>query len=952
MPDIRGKCEDCSPASAPLPEWLPRTPDVHARALRNIYDELFELNVTRNLYRIAYHTPHKYLAPPLEGRLDDMLRTAAEQTVHPEDRERFQRFFAVERLLAGFDAGADSLVLEYRKLLQNGLFVWVQATVLPMRDTADDILICYVLDIEQRKRMEEKNAMLQEICNAAVENEYEFVCLIRVPTRQYVIYAFGAAVDALPESGDYDALLETLAASVLPEDRAAWRDGLRLEHVRAMLERGHDRHTVVFRSLAGGAPRWMNTRLSYFRNNPDILLSTTRDVHETYTAKEKERAVAEQFLQSFGSMYADIVELDPIKGRAVIIKSARHPERKGQSLPCGVFLSRYAGERLYEEDRPIFEKGVSPERLRELLESGKKQKSTELRCLVDGAPYEWMELSLFVIEDVSDARKKLLFTARNVNEQKLLKSIVDHFVYNNSDYFIYLDVRRDSYLMFSGSDSGTPLPPAASSDYTGEMIRYARTYVAPEDQDRVIEDMRLDKMLEVLDRDGQYILYCGVREPGGYRRKRLEYVYYDKRNKMVLLTRTDVTHMYNEEQRKNALLRAALEEAETANRAKTDFLSRMSHDIRTPLNAITGMTAIALSRLHDRIRVGDCLEKIRASSQYLLLLINDVLDMSRIESGMMALSESVFSFPEFLRGLAAIIRPQAENGGIVFSLVATDPLAGRYVGDALRLNQILMNLLSNALRYTPSGGSVRLEIREARREGNRACLEFVVADTGCGMSEAFMARMYHPFEQEHPGVARNRSGTGLGLAIVRNLVLLMGGEIRVRSVVAEGTVFTVTLYLGLAEDDSGVPAVAEASGVQRAQEGAPGACPRFGGQRVLLVEDNEINREIAATLLEDADLRVDAAVDGGRAVEMFRRAPAGAYAAVLMDIRMPVMNGLEATRAIRALDRPDAGTVPIIGMSANAFQEEVREALEAGMSAYLVKPLDIGLLYRKLEELL
>lgn len=402
-----------------------------------------------------------------------------------------------------------------------------------------------------------------------------------------------------------------------------------------------------------------------------------------------------------------------------------------------------------------------------------------------------------------------------------------------------------------------------------------------------------------------------------------------------------------EQARQKQLLRDALTEAETANNAKSDFLSRMSHDIRTPMNAIIGMSAIGQLKAEDPEQVRDCFQKINASSQYLLSLINDILDMSKIEHGKMVLARKPFDFSEFMTNLNAIIYPQAEERGIHFSMEQNGSIEKCYIGDPLRIDQILMNLLSNALKFTPSGGHITLTLQEQNRANGYAHLQLSVKDDGIGMSEEFMTRLFHPFEQENADVSRDKIGSGLGLSIVHNLVQVMNGSISVKSQIGCGSEFILNIPLELCQDgetDSKNP-----SQITDPSLSAPeltNDC--LIGRRVLLVDDNNLNLEIAKALLELQSITVDTAENGQLAVECFLRAPENEYLAILMDIRMPVMNGLEAARAIRASTHPDAKTVPIIALSANAFDEEQAAAFESGMNEYFVKPVDMNALFHAL----
>lgn len=387
-------------------------------------------------------------------------------------------------------------------------------------------------------------------------------------------------------------------------------------------------------------------------------------------------------------------------------------------------------------------------------------------------------------------------------------------------------------------------------------------------------------------------------------------------------------------------MKKALEAAKRANRAKMDFISRMSHDIRTPINAIMGMSNIASTNLRNPEKVRDCLDKMGLSTRFLLSKINDILDMSKLESGKLAIAEKKFQFRELIQELKEMIFLQAEEKNQKLEISVDDSVAEAYLGDDLRLNQILFNLLSNAVSYTLEGGSISLKAEQISGRGEEAWLRITVADNGIGMSEEFQKVLFEPFEQECATEGRVFEGSGLGLPITRSLVQLMGGTIRFESKRHKGTTFVVELPFKLLKTEEKEEAPEEEYDFSQV----------FQGQRVLVVEDNEINLEIVQTFLESWNLQVDAAENGLIAVEKFKNSQPGWYQLVLMDIRMPVMDGLTATREIRALDRADAGTVPIMALTANVSPGDSQHAKKIGMNEYLTKPVEMKLLHRKIKE--
>ena len=384
-------------------------------------------------------------------------------------------------------------------------------------------------------------------------------------------------------------------------------------------------------------------------------------------------------------------------------------------------------------------------------------------------------------------------------------------------------------------------------------------------------------------------------------------------------------------------LQNALESEASANRTKTRFLANMSHDIRTPINGILGMLEVIRDCRSDEARVDDCLGKIDISAKHLLSLVNDVLDMSKIESNSFVVEAKPFNLGRTLAEVDDIVRFQAEQSGLRLYTDHDDVHDADLLGGALYLKKILVNLYSNAIKYNKDNGSIDLTCREVRSDGKIAWIEFICADTGIGMSEEFQKHLYEPFTQEHSDARTSYNGTGLGMAITKSLVEKMGGTIECRSKLGEGTTYCITIPFAI--DSSAAPRVEETAAL-------PAATPE--GMHVLLAEDNELNIEIAVFVLENAGVTVTKAVNGQDALDQFAASAPGTFDAIIMDVMMPVMDGYQATRAIRQLDRPDAGSIPILAMTANAFVEDRRRAYEAGMNEHLTKPLEPEVVLRTL----
>ena len=515
------------------------------------------------------------------------------------------------------------------------------------------------------------------------------------------------------------------------------------------------------------------------------------------------------------------------------------------------------------------------------------------------------------------------------------QKIMERAIKEEMDFIAYVDMETGVLRTIVTNAQSCVLPPECG-DYQEINDTYIPQYIHPEDRERCKSEFLLSNIREKLSEkervEVSYRLLCG----GEYRRKTMSFYYYNEKKDTLVLVRHDVTESFVAELE----LR---EKIYRADRSKSEFLERMSHEIRTPMNSIIGLSYLSRENIKNEKQVLENLDKIEKSAQFLRSLIDDILNLSLLESGRVADNKEVTAFTPFLEELCRDISRRTAEKQIHFSMQARGDFEKEYLFDGGKLREALFGILENAVKYTLPEGRIDFIVELLMETGKNATFRFEVHDTGIGMDEKFLPHAFDAFEQEGDADMTLYGGTGLGLAISKNIIEFMGGRIDAYSEKGKGSTFVATVTLEKAFR----------SGRSRMRyEKSGGLTYDFTGKRILLVEDNEINIEITENILLHKNFAVDLAWNGEEALECFLRHEAGYYDAILMDIRMPVMDGLTATRRIRQSGRPDSGKIPIIAMTANVFEEDVKKSFEAGMNAHLSKPVDIRQMYALLDEVI
>ena len=863
--------------------------------------------------------------------------------VHPDDLETVR-----QQLDAYFASGEKQWEIEYRLLKGSGDYVWVKNTLSLIEHEGGERKIYSVYndmtkEREERARVRQKyndllmrhhqksdpNALIMGHCNITQD------CIIHISGQASagLLEAFGSAREAFFTG------LSTFVVD--PEERQVFLDTYLRAPALSAFERCETKQEKNFfvRLPDEDTGRYVKFEMSML-STPD-----SGDVTGILAVMDiTEQIVADRIVHQLSvTGYDFVVDVDLKRDTYRILFQDENacciPPRQGIH---SLFVAEMLETRVVPRDRAQYRDSLDPAHMLDLLKQGQAY-TFAFSMTDDEGDIRTKNVTVSSI-DLRLGRVCLSRTdiTDSIREQQRLLRVIAY----TCELASFIDTADGTFIMYTRQMVLENLPPHTAHDYNAVLDNLAGYYGTAADREEVKQLFHLDTLLRQLqEKPDGYDFVLPYQKEDDIRYKQINVLWGDLNHRSVCLVRADVTDMLAAERAAKAELERALKLSREASLAKSDFLSAMSHDIRTPMNAIMGMTTLAKASIGDSVRIQDCLQKISAASDHLLNLINDVLDMNRIERAQITLNRELVYLPDLIRQAGEITAPQAEQAGLRYHIELGEIRNPYFYGDAMRISQILINILGNAVKFTPGGGTVCLFVEElAEREDSQwARYRFTISDTGIGIKEETMAHLFEPFVRSR-AVSRVE-GSGLGLSIVKGLVDLMEGSISVQSEPDKGTVFLVELK------GEAVPGGGRRPSPEPQLLGTAGA-DIFAGRRFLVAEDNAINAEIICEILRMCGAGTEVRGDGRSAVEEFHNAAPGTYDAILMDIQMPEMDGYEAARAIRGCSRPDARAIPIIAMTANAFEQDVKDAMDAGMDAHIAKPLDVNILYEKLTQLM
>ena len=887
-----------------------------------------------------------------EGAADfeTFFRNYAEREIVPQNRELFLNGVNPEYIQKRFHEDSSGVEVIYRTKEKR----WRRIKVVPLKQYSDAYPWVIAAMEEQDGEMEKQ--IDQASAQVAVSQIYTLLISVDCEKAEYNCMYYSGELLKLSRRGRYPDFREQAVKNMPAEDRREFERIFNAENYGTGEYREGMLHMY---DQEGRLHSYSYYSALISQNYEDRILLTVKNVDDKYEIQRREAILA-----NLCECYYSIYLFDYVNNTEEAIWQEDFIQ-KNREFPKGaldVYYEKFVKHYVYPEDQEKMRRAGSIDFLRQTLSVEQPVYEVDFRRIYPDS-IRWVRARFSIAEIQDGVLTRVIFASMDINEQKLTELMEEQQkkLYFESQNIIkglsafyhsvfYVDLVEETFQTFViREDVAERLN--HSDEYGALFGIYYEHLIHEEDKERFKQEMCLTAIKKRV-QEGETIYDLEYRRDysGYYGWMRIHIILAESRNgapiKIILASHNVEKEKEQEAQSQQALF-AAYEAARNANEAKSHFMAQMSHDIRTPMNAIIGMTAIAMGQADNEERVKDCLQKISLSISHLLHLINEVLDMSKIERGQITLTEAPFSLKGMFHEIGSIVYSESMEKGQALRFLTDDIIHDNLLGDAGKIRQVLINLINNAIKYTPCGGTITVTSKEMTSGiPGVGCFVFTVEDNGIGISEEFLDHIFVPFAREENCHVRKVQGTGLGMSISHGIVTAMQGSIRVESKQGAGSRFIVTLTIRTLEEEGGEAAVL------RALSGNTGRTLEMclQGLRLLLVEDNELNMEIAETLLRDAGFIVDRAENGYEALKLFNDSEPGTYDAILMDLQMPVMDGYTAASEIRSSSHPEAKSVPIIALTANAFAEDISKVMAAGMNDHVTKPIDFDRLLAALRK--
>lgn len=938
----------------------------HTRTISQAYHKILRVNLNEDRYEIVRIRPEDrdigYDTDSFSGWLGQFIYNGH---IHADDISQFIAFTHPDHIKKCVEDGQDTLTCCYRRRLGED-FHWNMMEIVPDAGSPDNgqFVFIYIKDVHELLQnsleLDDTNLRIQEVIRTLGQQNYGI----------YGIDLDSGEANLVRENGhthtgwkswtvQWNELIDSrLARQIHPSDRDKFYKTFSLKGLRRIREtdipktdmlcqwRGEEDHEYRYMAVIAYSGQ------QHGKNNYTILALQNVDkrVRQEHTLSLRDTQLAAILKSRYSVMTT--VYLENGQCEQILINEDSNMQNVHTSSYHQYFHQALSSV-VHPDDRETFQKVLTPEHLYQKA-AGTMDYSEEIcQYRLAGTSLRWMEQHVIYSRQGQQISVNIL--GRDITREKLEEELRQKgereqadIIRTLGDMFFaiyYADLEEDTFRSVTQLQEVEQVLDG-KVDYATGIRTYAEHFVHPDDQAEYLSVLGIENLRRTLRKEQPYVTLAYRKVPRTPDTKPDEYGWIrgtaimsqadeQGRARSIVYAAQDVTESKRKEMREHLALQAACEAADQANASRREFLSCMSHNVRTPMNGIMGMLKIAGEHLNEPEKVKDCLNKASVSSHQLLSMLNELLDMSQIKSGILHLNTEAFSLPDLIRDTVSLISPDLRLKNLRLTI---HPLLVEHedvLGDSVRLQQIFLNILNNSVNYTLPGGTLEISVREHEsREHGCSSYDFIFSDNGIGMEEEFIRHIFEPYSRAEVSDISKVDGVGLGMTIAQNIARMMGGAISVKSQPEKGSCFTVTVILRLqhpAEQPDCLP-----EPVQNERPETP-----FQGYKILLVEDNELNQEIAMELIGEIGARVECANDGRQGLQRFAEMPEGYYDLIFMDIQMPVMNGFEATRAIRQLPRADASTIPIIALSANVSSDDIAAVREAGMNEHIAKPLDI-----------